>query len=114
MNSGLFAAEVQTFWLGPRILEKSQESDIKSSEIIAYTVHSISQKGSGNMAHDQKPDPKMVLTCKSCKEEFDSTFSVEDFATLPKEQYESGTLHLCPSCGNLSIYELKDYHEHQE
>jgi len=58
-----------------------------------------------------KETKKMVLKCKSCGVVFDSTFSIEEFSILSKEQYESGTLHLCPSCGNLSIYVLKDYEE---
>jgi len=56
-------------------------------------------------------EEKMVLKCKTCGTEFDSTFSVEEFSMLPREQYEAGTLHLCPNCGNLSIYGLKDYRE---
>jgi len=58
-----------------------------------------------------KETKKMVLKCKSCGQEFDSTFSTEEFSMLSKEQYEAGTLHLCPTCGNLSIYVLKDYEE---
>jgi hypothetical protein len=54
---------------------------------------------------------KMELKCKACGKAFDSTFSVEEFSLLPRQQYEAGTLHLCPACGNLSIYELKDYQE---
>lgn len=54
---------------------------------------------------------KMILKCKSCNEEFDSTFSVEEFSSLPEDQHQTGTLHLCPHCGNLSIYGLSDYKE---
>jgi hypothetical protein len=54
---------------------------------------------------------KMVLKCKACGGDFDSTFSVEEFSLLPEDQNKSGTLHLCPHCGNLSIYELGDYQE---
>lgn len=54
---------------------------------------------------------KMVLKCKSCRNYFDSTFSVEEFSQLPRDQNQAGTLHLCPHCGNLSIYELVDYKE---
>jgi len=54
---------------------------------------------------------KMVLKCKACGGDFDSTFSVEEFSLLPEDQNKSGTLHLCPHCGNLSIYELRDYQE---
>jgi len=58
-----------------------------------------------------KETKKMSLKCKSCGQVFDSTFSLEEFSMLSKEQYEAGTLHLCPTCGNLSIYVLKDYEE---
>jgi len=58
-----------------------------------------------------KLDKKMVLNCKSCGLDFDSTFSVDEFSLLSEDQNRSGTLHLCPHCGNLSIYELKDYQE---
>ena len=54
---------------------------------------------------------KMTLKCKSCLKYFDSTFSVEEFSLLPKDQNTAGTLHLCPHCGNLSIYKLEDYEE---
>jgi DNA-directed RNA polymerase subunit RPC12/RpoP len=57
---------------------------------------------------DQK---KMVLKCKACGNDFQSTFSVREFSMLSQEQYEAGTLHLCPDCGNLSIYKMKDYRE---
>jgi uncharacterized protein (DUF983 family) len=56
-------------------------------------------------------DKKMVLKCKSCGSDFDSTFSVDEFSLLSEDQNRSGTLHLCPHCGNLSIYELRDYRE---
>ena len=54
---------------------------------------------------------KMWLKCKSCGKVFNSTYTSEEFATIPKEQYEAGTLHLCPHCGSLSTYLLKDYFE---
>jgi len=53
----------------------------------------------------------MTLDCHSCGRSFDSTFTSSEFSYLPKEQYETGTLHLCPHCGNLSMYLLKDYFE---
>ncbi|MDA4131345.1 MAG: hypothetical protein OK457_11290 [Thaumarchaeota archaeon] len=92
-------------------MQRNQESDINPDEVTAYPLSSNSTKSSKEMDRDQKLEPKMVVTCKACAKDFDSTFSVEDFATLSKEQYEAGTLHLCPHCGNLSIYVLKDYHE---
>jgi predicted RNA-binding Zn-ribbon protein involved in translation (DUF1610 family) len=54
---------------------------------------------------------KMVLKCKACGNDFQSTFSVREFSMLSQEQFEAGTLHLCPDCGNLSIYKMKDYRE---
>jgi DNA-directed RNA polymerase subunit RPC12/RpoP len=54
---------------------------------------------------------KMVLTCKSCGKTFSSTFSVGEMEDISQEQYEAGTLHLCPHCGNLSMYLIRDYHE---
>ena len=54
---------------------------------------------------------KMALTCKNCKREFNSTFSIDDFACLSEDQHEAGTLHLCPFCGTLTIYQMTDYHE---
>ena len=56
-------------------------------------------------------EKKMILTCKACQKEFNSTFSVDDFATLSRDQLKEGTLHLCPFCGDLAIYSLNDYHE---
>jgi len=54
---------------------------------------------------------KMVLACKSCSISFDSTFTVDEFSLVSEQQFESGTLHICPHCGNLSIYLMKDYRE---
>ncbi len=73
---------------------------------VAYPVTLISKD-----VTPLKETKKMVLKCKSCGQDFDSTYSIEEFSMLSKEQYEAGTLHLCPSCGNLSIYVLKDYGE---
>jgi len=54
---------------------------------------------------------KMSVNCKSCGKSFDSTFTVAEYESLPAEQYEAGTLHLCPYCGFLGTYLLKDYEE---
>ena len=54
---------------------------------------------------------KMTLLCRACDKRFDSTFGVEDFASLSSEQMKSGTIHLCPFCGELAIYQLVDYQE---
>jgi hypothetical protein len=54
---------------------------------------------------------KMVLTCKFCGKNFDSTFSVKEIEQISEEQFEAGTLHLCPYCGNLSTYQIRDYHQ---
>ncbi len=57
---------------------------------------------------------KMSLNCKSCGESFDSTFTVAEYESLPTEQYEAGTLHICPHCGFLGTYLLKDYKEERK
>jgi len=54
---------------------------------------------------------KMVLVCKYCSSSFDSTFTVDEFSLISGQQLESGTLHICPHCGNLSIYLMTDYRE---
>ncbi len=85
-----------------------------SNQPVAYDLN-YSNLNRGTQATSELPssqnEKKMVLKCKSCGENFDSTFSVEEFSLLPEDQNGSGTLHLCPQCGNLSIYELKDYRE---
>ncbi len=64
-----------------------------------------------NEIAEVEKEHRMSLKCKSCGRFFDSTFTVEEFASLPTDQTEVGTLHLCPSCGALAIYHLKDYVE---
>lgn len=59
----------------------------------------------------KKDQTIMEITCKTCGKPFDSTFTVDEFVNLSREQYEAGTLHLCPFCGTISLYRLKDYHE---
>jgi predicted RNA-binding Zn-ribbon protein involved in translation (DUF1610 family) len=54
---------------------------------------------------------KMIVVCKSCGAKFDSTCAVAEYESLSKDQYEAGTLHLCPNCGFLGTYLLKDYRE---
>lgn len=58
-----------------------------------------------------KTSGTMLVRCRSCGKEFDTTFTVDDFAKLPLDQRESGTLHICPYCGVLSLYLIKDYFE---
>ena len=60
---------------------------------------------------DEQEKKMMLVKCRSCAKSFDTTFNVQDFETLSRNQMESGTLHLCPHCGNLSLYVLKDYCE---
>jgi hypothetical protein len=60
--------------------------------------------------HDKKA-LSMIVSCRACGREFESTFTNEDFAKLPLIQKESGTLHICPHCGNLGLYAIRDYHE---
>ncbi len=57
--------------------------------------------------------PAMLVKCRACGREFDSTFTVDDFAKLRLDQKESGTLHLCPHCGTLGLYVIRDYFEHK-
>ena len=94
-------------------MKKVKNSEINVSEVVGYPVKISSESKSVESMIQGDQEPKMVVSCKSCGQEFDSTFSVNDFAALSKEQHEAGTLHLCPFCGNLSIYEMKDYHERQ-
>ncbi|MDG6995258.1 MAG: hypothetical protein JRN52_04980 [Nitrososphaerota archaeon] len=54
---------------------------------------------------------RMILHCRTCSKPFDSTFAVNDFAALSAEQLKAGTIHLCPHCGELAIYQLRDYEE---
>ena len=94
-------------------MKKVKNSEINVSAVVGYPVRIPSENKGVDGMIQREPEPKMVVSCMSCGQEFDSTFSVEDFAALSKEQHEAGTLHLCPFCGNLSIYEMKDYHERQ-
>jgi DNA-directed RNA polymerase subunit RPC12/RpoP len=57
---------------------------------------------------------RMVVRCSECNKLFDSTFTIEDIANLPREGLESGTMHLCPYCGYLGLYLLKDYIEEKD
>jgi len=98
---------------------KTQNTSIETSENVnsAYALNYRSLAESKLVENKGKDDlnstgtRKVALSCKSCKGEFDSTFSVEEFSALPHDQFGTGTLHLCPHCGNLSIYMLTDYHE---
>jgi predicted RNA-binding Zn-ribbon protein involved in translation (DUF1610 family) len=82
------------------------------NETLAYPLnYPATSQVTENAADDSKLSKKMILKCKSCGASFDSTFSSEEFSMLSQDQNRSGTLHLCPNCGNLSIYELKDYQE---
>ncbi|MGI0080226.1 MAG: hypothetical protein ACRECH_11430 [Nitrososphaerales archaeon] len=83
-----------------------------NQKIEAYPIEIRHEQLSSDEAHSNPSDNvKMLIKCKSCAKLFDSTFTAEEFASLPKDQNESGTLHLCPHCGQLSIYLLKDYVE---
>jgi hypothetical protein len=88
----------------------SNNSALKESMAynLNYSVSSSKKEATPDMTDFEK---KMVLKCKSCGSDFDSTFSVYEFSLLSEDQNRSGTLHLCPHCGNLSIYELSDYRE---
>ena len=92
-----------------------QQKVITTAGIQAYPLAETSGGIIQGMEENSKPSPKkekkMSVTCKNCNKDFDSTFSVDDFQALSKDQYEAGTLHLCPYCGSLTIYKLQDYHE---
>ncbi|MGI0090553.1 MAG: hypothetical protein ACREBS_02480 [Nitrososphaerales archaeon] len=79
--------------------------------IDAYALDYLGPVNKRLDSQKQKQAKRMSLTCKSCGKSFDSTFTEEEFALLPRDQNETGTLHLCPLCGNLSTYLLKDYRE---
>ena len=66
---------------------------------------------STSLKQEEQKKKMMLVKCRSCAKSFDTTFTVQDFETLSRNQMESGTLHLCPQCGNLSLYVLKDYFE---
>jgi predicted RNA-binding Zn-ribbon protein involved in translation (DUF1610 family) len=53
----------------------------------------------------------MFVSCRICRKSFETTFSTDDFERLSVNQSETGTLHLCPNCGDLSLYKMKDYFE---
>ncbi len=93
--------------------ENSNSNNSTLNESMAYELNYSALHGKSDSAPDLTDfnDRKMALKCKACGLDFDSTFSVEEFSLLSEDQNRSGTLHLCPHCGNLSIYELKDYRE---
>lgn len=84
-------------------------------EIKPYTIvtaHSVQLDLSNNSSSAYKThSSSMLVKCRACEREFDSTFTVDDFAKLPLDQKESGTLHLCPHCGTLGLYVIHDYFE---
>ncbi len=56
----------------------------------------------------------MMVNCRACGRSFETTFSVDDFERLSSDQSEAGTLHICPHCGDLGLYKMKDYFEMPE
>lgn len=91
--------------------EPRATSIVTDRKIEAYPIETRQEQMSSSEIRDRSEKRKMLLKCKSCLNFFDSTFTTDEFALLPKDQNESGTLHLCPHCGQLSIYLLKDYTE---
>lgn len=77
-------------------------------------IQSIHLPKDGSADDILKNEKYMVIQCKACNRFFDSTFTTSEFALLPVKQFEAGTLHLCPHCGNLSAYLLSDYKEPSE
>lgn len=91
--------------------EPTATSIVTDQKIEAYPIITRQEQSLPGETRDPAEKRKMLLKCKSCLNFFDSTFTIDEFALLPKDQNESGTLHLCPHCGQLSIYLLKDYTE---
>jgi DNA-directed RNA polymerase subunit RPC12/RpoP len=86
----------------------------ETSNLEAYTIEVKQLKVAGVSKKDLSGSERMAIRCKRCSHEFDSTFTAEELAILSNDQNESGTLHLCPECGQLSIYLLRDYFQSQE
>ena len=91
--------------------EPAATSTTADHKIEAYPIEIKRDQLPSEIPKNPSGKGKMLLKCKSCGKLFDSAFTTGDFAFLPKDQNESGTLHLCPHCGQLSIYLLKDYAE---
>jgi transcription elongation factor Elf1 len=53
----------------------------------------------------------MFVRCRVCGEPFETTFSADEIDRFSSKQNEVGTLHLCPNCGDLSLYKMNDYFE---
>ncbi|HKW05617.1 MAG TPA: hypothetical protein VJN71_09990 [Nitrososphaerales archaeon] len=88
--------------------------ELETSNIEAYSIKVKQLKVAGDSKKGSSGSEKMAIRCKRCSHEFDSTFTSEELAILSNDQNESGTLHLCPECGLLSIYLLRDYFQTQE
>ena len=88
-----------------------QSGTLQEQNIEAYPIPFDEQKLASSDSPSQKHTKMMLLKCRYCHNLFDSTFSTEDFAYVSTQQNEAGTVHLCPHCGQLSIYLLKDYLE---
>ena len=92
-------------------MQHQPESGLKTTSKDTRTTQKTRSLNNVENPRESNPQMKMLLKCKSCGKIFNSTFTAEDFETIPAEQYEAGTLHLCPHCGALSTYLLKDYFE---
>ena len=92
-------------------MTSERSETLQDQNIEAYPILFGEHKLESSEAPSQKHSKMMLLRCRYCDNLFDSTFAAEDFAFLSIQQNESGTVHLCPHCGHLSIYLLKDYLE---
>ncbi len=52
---------------------------------------------------------RLMVKCNKCGSLFDSMFTDNDIEKLPRDQLDVGTFHLCPYCGYLGVYHLKNY-----
>ncbi|MDG6908102.1 MAG: hypothetical protein JRN20_20220 [Nitrososphaerota archaeon] len=87
--------------------KKTNQIGLKPNNLNAY----VGKSGTDVREESAMEERKMILYCRTCGKAFDSTFAVNDFAALSSEQLRAGTIHLCPHCGELAIYQLSDYKE---
>jgi DNA-directed RNA polymerase subunit RPC12/RpoP len=85
-------------------------------EIRSYAVTTVHDAQSDLSNDSSSTDIKrsssaMLVKCRACGEEFDSPLAVDDFPKLLLDQKESGTLQMCPHCGTLGLYAIRDYCE---
>lgn len=78
---------------------------------VSFNLNGISKGADKTISQKNKA---MKVNCRACGRSFETTFSVDDFERLSSDQSEAGTLHICPHCGDLGLYKMKDYFETPE